>query len=48
MGGVDHIFASCAAEVLSARNLGSGGSDHDALDVTMRLFNREPYGNIEI
>lgn len=37
MGGVDHIFASCAAEVLSARNLGRGGSDHDALDVIMRL-----------
>eukprot|EP00932_Pfiesteria_piscicida_P021282 SRR837773.8074.p1 GENE.SRR837773.8074~~SRR837773.8074.p1 ORF type:complete len:236 (+),score=54.22 SRR837773.8074:29-709(+) len=36
-GGVDHVLSSCGSEVLSTRNLGTGGSDHDALDVTMRL-----------
>mmetsp|Transcript_27310 Transcript_27310/g.77539 ORF Transcript_27310/g.77539 Transcript_27310/m.77539 type:complete len:187 (-) Transcript_27310:86-646(-) len=37
-GGVDHIFSSCSGDrVRSRRNLGSGGSDHDALAVTLRL-----------
>jgi endonuclease/exonuclease/phosphatase (EEP) superfamily protein YafD len=29
-GGVDHIFSSCPS-VKETRNLGTGGSDHDAL-----------------
>lgn len=35
-GGVDHVFSSCP-NVVSTRNLGSGGSDHDALEVVIRL-----------
>jgi len=33
MGGVDHIFTNCGQNV-TARNLGKGGSDHDALSAT--------------
>jgi len=33
-GGVDHIFSSCNSAV-STRNLGRGGSDHDALDAVL-------------
>lgn len=32
MGGIDHFFSNCGeANVIETRNLGSGGSDHDAL-----------------
>lgn len=37
-GGVDHFFSNCAGHsVAEARNLGSGGSDHDALMVIFRI-----------
>jgi len=37
-GGVDHVFSNCGgSHVVSRRNLGSGGSDHDALDVVIRM-----------
>jgi len=37
-GGVDHIFSSCGdAQVVEKRNLGNGGSDHDALDAVVKL-----------
>eukprot|EP00928_Gymnodinium_smaydae_P035157 TRINITY_DN2479_c0_g1_i1.p1 TRINITY_DN2479_c0_g1~~TRINITY_DN2479_c0_g1_i1.p1 ORF type:complete len:519 (+),score=36.39 TRINITY_DN2479_c0_g1_i1:96-1559(+) len=35
-GGVDHIYSTCSA-VGSPRNLGAGGSDHDALDAIIRM-----------
>lgn len=35
-GGVDNVFTSCQS-ALGTRNLGSGGSDHDALEVVMQL-----------
>mmetsp|Transcript_47478 Transcript_47478/g.101551 ORF Transcript_47478/g.101551 Transcript_47478/m.101551 type:complete len:511 (+) Transcript_47478:56-1588(+) len=35
-GGVDNVLTGCATR-LAARNLGSGGSDHDALEVLLRL-----------
>merc|ERR1719253_1390924 len=35
-GGVDHIFSSCG-NVVSTRNLGSGGSDHDAVDALLQF-----------
>lgn len=35
-GGVDHVFSNCGSAV-SARNLGTGGSDHDALEVTLQM-----------
>jgi endonuclease/exonuclease/phosphatase family metal-dependent hydrolase len=34
-GGVDHFFAGCPA--VSKQNLGSGGSDHDALEAVFHL-----------
>jgi len=35
MGGVDHIYSNCAGQaVVDRKNLGSGGSDHDALSAT--------------
>jgi len=37
-GGVDHVFSNCAgSKVVSRKNLGSGGSDHDALEVVLQL-----------
>mmetsp|Transcript_146593 Transcript_146593/g.381038 ORF Transcript_146593/g.381038 Transcript_146593/m.381038 type:complete len:335 (+) Transcript_146593:70-1074(+) len=37
-GGVDHIFTNCGGvHVVETRNLGNGGSDHDALDAVVRL-----------
>uniref|UniRef100_A0A7S2JVN7 Endonuclease/exonuclease/phosphatase domain-containing protein n=1 Tax=Zooxanthella nutricula TaxID=1333877 RepID=A0A7S2JVN7_9DINO len=37
-GGVDHIFSSCGeGQVVTRRNLGGGGSDHDALDVVLKI-----------
>jgi len=37
-GGVDHVFSNCGgARVISRKNLGGGGSDHDALDVVIEL-----------
>jgi len=37
-GGVDNIFGNMdSASVLSRKNLGSGGSDHDAISVTVSL-----------
>uniref|UniRef100_A0A7S2JUH2 Endonuclease/exonuclease/phosphatase domain-containing protein n=1 Tax=Zooxanthella nutricula TaxID=1333877 RepID=A0A7S2JUH2_9DINO len=37
-GGVDHVFSSCGGDrVVSKRNLGAGGSDHDALEVVLRV-----------
>lgn len=37
-GGVDHIFSNCGPEsVVSTRNLGGAGSDHDALDATFQF-----------
>jgi len=35
MGGVDHIFSNCAAS--NTANLGSGGSDHDALSAVFTI-----------
>jgi len=35
-GGVDNVLSSCA-NVVSTRNLGSGGSDHDALEAVLQL-----------
>jgi len=35
MGSVDHIFSNCAAS--GANNLGTGGSDHDALNAIFHL-----------
>jgi len=35
-GGVDHVLSSCT-KVVSTRNLGDGGSDHDALEVVFQL-----------
>jgi len=35
MGGVDHVFSNCAAS--STANLGSGGSDHDALSAVFTI-----------
>lgn len=35
-GGVDHIFSK-SGTVISKRNLGNGGSDHDALDATIKV-----------
>mmetsp|Transcript_69630 Transcript_69630/g.112230 ORF Transcript_69630/g.112230 Transcript_69630/m.112230 type:complete len:462 (+) Transcript_69630:73-1458(+) len=38
LGAVDHIFSNCGgASVKKVRNLGDGGSDHDALDVTFEF-----------
>jgi len=39
MDGVDHVFSNCdiASANVSARNLGSGGSDHDALSVVFNF-----------
>jgi hypothetical protein len=34
--GVDHIFSNCATDV-NTTNLGSGGSDHDALSAVIRI-----------
>mmetsp|Transcript_39546 Transcript_39546/g.113858 ORF Transcript_39546/g.113858 Transcript_39546/m.113858 type:complete len:477 (-) Transcript_39546:143-1573(-) len=35
-GGVDHVLSSCP-RVAGTRNLGSGGSDHDALEAVIQL-----------
>lgn len=35
-GGVDNVFSSCP-NVVGKRNLGSGGSDHDALETVLQL-----------
>mmetsp|Transcript_68787 Transcript_68787/g.222251 ORF Transcript_68787/g.222251 Transcript_68787/m.222251 type:complete len:370 (+) Transcript_68787:77-1186(+) len=38
MGGIDHIFSNCGgSRVVSAENLGDGGSDHEALRVAIRF-----------
>lgn len=38
MGGVDHIFSNCdGSAVLSKSNIGSGGSDHDALNAVFAI-----------
>mmetsp|Transcript_128198 Transcript_128198/g.356743 ORF Transcript_128198/g.356743 Transcript_128198/m.356743 type:complete len:427 (-) Transcript_128198:48-1328(-) len=38
MGGVDHIFSNCGeSATLRKDNLGSGGSDHDALSAVIRI-----------
>merc|ERR1719424_1719788 len=37
-GGVDHVFSNCAGSTVeSTTNLGSGGSDHDALNVVFNI-----------
>lgn len=37
-GGIDHVFTNLpASAVLASKILGSGGSDHDALGLTLRL-----------
>jgi len=38
-GGVDHIFSNCGegSAIVSATNIGTGGSDHDALNVVLNL-----------
>jgi endonuclease/exonuclease/phosphatase family metal-dependent hydrolase len=37
-GGVDHMYSSCGRDrLLNSRNLGTGGSDHDALQITIRM-----------
>lgn len=35
-GGVDHFFSNCG-KALEKKNLGKGGSDHDALSVKLRI-----------
>jgi len=35
-GGVDHIYSSCP-DIISRTNLGDGGSDHDALEVLLKV-----------
>eukprot|EP00929_Paragymnodinium_shiwhaense_P036675 TRINITY_DN1961_c0_g1_i1.p1 TRINITY_DN1961_c0_g1~~TRINITY_DN1961_c0_g1_i1.p1 ORF type:complete len:419 (+),score=77.15 TRINITY_DN1961_c0_g1_i1:78-1334(+) len=38
MGSVDHIYSNCAGDaVLKKENLGTGGSDHDALSVVLEF-----------
>eukprot|EP00927_Polykrikos_kofoidii_P003053 TRINITY_DN11211_c0_g1_i1.p1 TRINITY_DN11211_c0_g1~~TRINITY_DN11211_c0_g1_i1.p1 ORF type:complete len:217 (-),score=18.54 TRINITY_DN11211_c0_g1_i1:402-1052(-) len=38
MGSVDHIFSNCAGSaVLSKANIGTGGSDHDALNAVFAI-----------
>jgi hypothetical protein len=37
LGGIDNVFSSRGIEVVATQNLGSGGSDHDALSVTLHL-----------
>eukprot|EP00429_Kryptoperidinium_foliaceum_P055648 CAMPEP_0176100950 /NCGR_PEP_ID=MMETSP0120_2-20121206/50634_1 /TAXON_ID=160619 /ORGANISM="Kryptoperidinium foliaceum, Strain CCMP 1326" /LENGTH=396 /DNA_ID=CAMNT_0017435001 /DNA_START=20 /DNA_END=1208 /DNA_ORIENTATION=+ len=40
-GGVDHVFSNCGgSRVISRKNLGDGGSDHDALEVVLQLEGR--------
>jgi len=37
-GGIDHFFSNCAGDfIANTTNLGSGGSDHDALTVTWNV-----------
>merc|ERR1712187_473655 len=38
-GGVDHIFSNCGEDsaTISATNIGTGGSDHDALNAVFEL-----------
>jgi len=37
-GGVDHIFSSCGGDhIVETRNLGTGGSDHEALDAIIKF-----------
>eukprot|EP00429_Kryptoperidinium_foliaceum_P096791 CAMPEP_0176236466 /NCGR_PEP_ID=MMETSP0121_2-20121125/27356_1 /TAXON_ID=160619 /ORGANISM="Kryptoperidinium foliaceum, Strain CCMP 1326" /LENGTH=357 /DNA_ID=CAMNT_0017575895 /DNA_START=1 /DNA_END=1074 /DNA_ORIENTATION=+ len=36
MGGIDHFFSNCAGRA-AGHNLGNGGSDHDALSVTLNF-----------
>jgi len=36
-GGVDNIYSNECAQLVSKRNLGNGGSDHDALGATFRI-----------
>jgi hypothetical protein len=37
-GGVDHVYSNCASDrVVSKRNLGTGGSDHDALEIVIKM-----------
>jgi len=37
IGGVDYIFSNCEKEKVYADNLGSGGSDHDALNAVFSV-----------
>lgn len=36
-GGVDNVFTNKCAELVSKKNLGNGGSDHDALGIKLRI-----------
>lgn len=37
MGGVDHVYTNCKRSVVNKTNLGTGGSDHDALSVVFEF-----------
>jgi endonuclease/exonuclease/phosphatase family metal-dependent hydrolase len=37
MGGVDHIYTNCNNSVATRKNIGTGGSDHDALSITFKF-----------
>lgn len=36
-GGIDLVYSNCVDAVVSSRNLGNGGSDHDAIDAVLRV-----------
>jgi len=45
-GGIDHVFGNLpVSSVVKAVNLGNGGSDHDALQVVVRVGGGSPEGN---
>jgi len=38
IGGIDHIFSNCEkSKTVSARKLGTGGSDHDAIEAVIKI-----------
>merc|ERR1712151_738421 len=49
-GGVDHIFSNCGEDsaIISATNIGTGGSDHDALNVVIKLGDDAPDAEYEL
>merc|ERR1711982_320063 len=38
IGGIDHIYSNCEkSKMVSARKLGTGGSDHDAIEAVIKI-----------